>query len=471
MPISDSTFYQTRDQWLATMLSTLQSYIADAYIGEDGITYILFAVEAGQFEQLSLANQILLQECFPQTASFAALKLYGEMFNIPLLVGTPAIGTVTLSGSDGLVIPAGSLVGAPRGYGLDPITFSTDSDVTCASPGTPTPPTTAINVTAGNLNGSYEYAVTFVTATGETLQSVDSVAVAPVNQQVNLTAIPIGGTGTTSRRIYRQKNGIGAYSLVTTIANNTATTYTDNIADASVGASAPSVDTAHNVNMTATAVEAGANGNVVPGAISVLVNVPAGTLAVTNAAAFTDGSDDEDMEAYRARLMERIGDPNTGSASDLKSWAEAVPGVEMATVFPNDNLGTPTNGHVTVRISGPGAAVPDATVVANVLAALQAQDVANITIHVATFTPKVQNVTIDVTTDATHTLGDVTPSVQQAVADYIDEIPVGGTLYVAGLEWATFALPGIIDCNVTSPTTNQTSLNTEKFQVGTVTVV
>jgi uncharacterized phage protein gp47/JayE len=109
-------------------------------------------------------------------------------------------------------------------------------------------------------------------------------------------------------------------------------------------------------------------------------------------------------------------------------------------------------------------------VVTAVQTALDEQDVANITIHVATFTPKVQNVTIDVTTDATHTLADVQPSVIQAVADYIDNIPVGGTLYVAGLEWATFALPGIIDCNITSPASNQTSLNTEKFQAGTVTV-
>jgi uncharacterized phage protein gp47/JayE len=309
-----------------------------------------------------------------------------------------------------------------------------------------------------------------MTASGETLQSVDSVAMVPVNQQVSLTAIPLGGSGTTGRRIYRQKNGIGPYSLVTTINDNTTTTYTDNIADGSVGAAAPQIDTAHNVTVAATAVQAGANGNVAAGTVTILVNVPPGVIAVTNAAAFTDGSDDEDPEEYRARMMTRIGDPNTGSDSDLESWAEAVEGVEMATVFDNDNMGTPTNGHVTVRIAGPGAAIPSSTVIANVQAALDAQDVANITIHVTTFTPKVQNVTIDVTTDATHTLGDVTPSVQQAVTNYINEIPVGGTLYVSGLEWATFNLPGIIDCNVTSPGSNQTSLNTEKFQVGTVTV-
>lgn len=470
MPITDNTFYTTRDDWLAQMVTALQSSVSDAYVGEDGILYILFAVEAGQFEQLSLANQLLLQECFPQTASFASLKLYGQMFSIPLLVGLPATGQVTLTGTDGLVIPTGTQVGAPQSFGLDPIAFATGADITIPAPGVPVACAAAVNVTAGNLNGSYEYAITFVTASGETLQSPDAPAVTPVNQQVNLTAIPIGGPGTTQRKVYRQKNGTGPYQLVTTIANNTATTFTDNIADGSVGVNAPTADSAHNVTVAATAVNSGANGNVSAGAISILVSVPPGTLAVTNIAAFTGGSDDEDIEAYRQRLMTEIGDPRTGSDSDLASWAEEIDGVEQATVFDNDNVGTPTPGHATVRISGPGASIPSGTIVANVLAALQLQDVANITLHVATFTPKVQNITIDVTTDTSHTLTDVTPEVQAAVTTYINSIPVGGTLYISGLEASTFNLEGLIDCNVTVPASNVTSLNTEKFQVGTVTV-
>jgi uncharacterized phage protein gp47/JayE len=470
MPISSTTFFTTRDEWLADMIASLQSKVSDAYVGEDGVMYILFAVEAGQLEQMSMANQILLQECFPQTASFAALKLYGEMFNIPPLLGLPAVGQVTFTASDGIVIPEGTQVGAPRSFGLDPIIFVTNADVTVAAPGTPTAPSAAINVTAGNLNGSYEYAVTFVTASGETLQGPDAVAVTPVNQRVDLTLIPIGGTGTTARKIYRQKNGTGNYQLVTTLADNTTTTFTDNVADGSLGANAPTVDTAHNVTVNATALNSGADGNVAGGTISLLVNTPPGVIAVTNSAAFTNGSDDEDVEAYRLRLLERIGDPQTGSDSDLKSWAESVEGVEMATVFDNDNVGTPTPGHVTVRIAGPGASIPNAGVIAAVLAVLQEQDVANITVHVATFTPKVQNVTTDVTTDATHTLADVTPEVQAAVADFIDTIPVGGTLYVSGLVDAIYGLPGILDVVVSVPSSNQTSLNTEKFQVGTVTV-
>lgn len=469
-PIVNSSFYKTRDQILLEMIAAMQGAVPDVYVGDDGIVFILFQVEAAQFENAFLANQILLQECFPQTASGAALRLFGQMFNVPQLVGQPAIGQVTFHGVDGVAIPSGSIVGAPRAPGLDPLLFATTADTQIPTTGVPTAPTAVLNVAAGNLNGSYEYAVTFVTASGETLQSPDSVAVTPVNQKADLSAIPIGGADVTKRKLYRQKNGTGPYSLVVQINDNTTTTYTDNIADGSVGAAAPTVDTAHDITVNATAQKTGASGNVSVGTISLLVNVSAGITTVINAAAFTDGSDDEEIEAYRQRLLERIGDPNTGSVADLKSWAESIQGVEQATVFNNDNLGVATNGHVTVRIAGPAGAIPDAGVIAAVLALLQSYDIANITIHVATFTQVVKNVTCDVTTDATHTLGDVTPSVQQAVTDYIEGVPVGGVLYISGIVDSIYGLPGIVDVTVSVPGSNQTAAATEKFIAGTITV-
>jgi len=63
-------------------------------------------------------------------------------------------------------------------------------------------------------------------------------------QTIPLTAIPLGGTLVTGRKLYRRFNGAGTYKLVTTIANNTATTYSDTAANASLGADAPSSNTA-----------------------------------------------------------------------------------------------------------------------------------------------------------------------------------------------------------------------------------
>jgi len=101
---------------------------------------------------------------------------------------------------------------------------------------------------AGNVNaGAHRYLATFVTADGETQAGGVSAAVAvantAVNGQVELSAIPIGGSLVTARKLYRTAANGGTYLLLTTLANNTATTYTDNVADASLGASAPTTNT------------------------------------------------------------------------------------------------------------------------------------------------------------------------------------------------------------------------------------
>lgn len=104
---------------------------------------------------------------------------------------------------------------------------------------------------AGNVdNGAHRYGVTFVTADGETelgeVTAAITIADKTVNGQVSLTNIPLGGSFVTSRKIYRTVAGGSTYLLLTTLANNTATTYTDNIADASLGAQAPTTNTTVN---------------------------------------------------------------------------------------------------------------------------------------------------------------------------------------------------------------------------------
>jgi hypothetical protein len=54
-------------------------------------------------------------------------------------------------------------------------------------------------------------------------------------QRIPITNIPIGPAGVTGRNLYRRFNGAGVFRLVTTIANNTTTTYTDAVLNASLG--------------------------------------------------------------------------------------------------------------------------------------------------------------------------------------------------------------------------------------------
>lgn len=108
---------------------------------------------------------------------------------------------------------------------------------------------------AGNLtNGLYRYLATFVTADGETdpgqVSAAVSVADHTVNGQIALSAIPIGGSAVTSRKLYRTIAGGALYLLLATLADNTTTVYADNVADASLGAQAPVTNTTADPQLT-----------------------------------------------------------------------------------------------------------------------------------------------------------------------------------------------------------------------------
>ena len=111
--------------------------------------------------------------------------------------------------------------------------------VTVALPGTPV---------AGNVdNGAHRYRCTFVTADGETsggdISDVVTVSNKTVNGKVSVSAIPLGGSYVTARKLYRTIAGGSDYLLLTTLNNNTATTYTDNTADSGLGAGVPTANT------------------------------------------------------------------------------------------------------------------------------------------------------------------------------------------------------------------------------------
>lgn len=96
---------------------------------------------------------------------------------------------------------------------------------------------------AGNPNGILQYVVTFVVNGVESMYSAPA-SVTVTNHQVNLTAIPLGPSGTiggisyttSSRKIYRTTNGGSTFKLLATVAGNVTTTFTDNVTDGSLGA-------------------------------------------------------------------------------------------------------------------------------------------------------------------------------------------------------------------------------------------
>jgi len=111
-------------------------------------------------------------------------------------------------------------------------------------------PTATAGVASGDLDqtANYGYKVTYVTAFGETDASAAATVTTTTTGSVNLTAIPVSTNGNvSSRKIYRTIGGGAAYLLLATLSDNVTTTYTDTTADASLGAAAPTLNSAHSL--------------------------------------------------------------------------------------------------------------------------------------------------------------------------------------------------------------------------------
>lgn len=171
------------------------------------------------------------------------------------------------------VSPAGESSASPAGIGTitavnPPRTDGTDGGGAGPLAGVPT--------TGGSLvTGGYAYKVTYVTAAGETLPSSDGysgtsygvfIPMGSGTNKINLSRIPVSSDGrVTKRKIYRTKvngggTGFAAYFLLTTINDNTTTTYSDTTADTGLGAAPPSTDTASTGEMDLTSIVTGPSG-------------------------------------------------------------------------------------------------------------------------------------------------------------------------------------------------------------------
>jgi uncharacterized phage protein gp47/JayE len=93
------------------------------------------------------------------------------------------------------------------------------------------------------------------------------------------------------------------------------------------------------VSIPVTAAAAGSSSNVMAGAISLAVRPVPGITSIQNDAAITDGTDKEDDETYRERILEyyRAELLFVGCPADYVRWAKEVAGVGNAVCIPEWN--------------------------------------------------------------------------------------------------------------------------------------
>lgn len=192
---------------------------------------------------------------------------YGKVMGAAIQIPFPAVASL----ADGVAIATvQNKVHVPFAHRFRGAYGSIDS-ATVVTPGTdpsfdiyrhlPTPtsaPTVALADPADPglvTAGAHTYGVAFYNGAGITCPgptATVTVANASVNGKVELTNIPIGPVGTTGRKLYRSTISNTNLVLLDTITNNTATTYTDNIADASLGAAAVTINGAAATALAAT---------------------------------------------------------------------------------------------------------------------------------------------------------------------------------------------------------------------------
>lgn len=96
---------------------------------------------------------------------------------------------------------------------------------------------------AGNPNGAYTYKIVYVnSASVESNPSTASTTLTVASTKIEITSIPLApqSWGVSTRRLYRTVTSGSTFLRLTTLSDNTTTTYSDNTADASLGVAAPS---------------------------------------------------------------------------------------------------------------------------------------------------------------------------------------------------------------------------------------
>lgn len=151
------------------------------------------------------------------------------------------------------------------------------------------------------------------------------VANTTATNQIALSNIALGGAAVTQRKVYRTAADLAQLKLLTTIANNTATTYLDTLADASLGANVPTSDTS---GLTQPA------GQVLPGATTLPVAGTGPFQAGGGWAVIGNGEQVVRYTGLTGSTLTGIPASGTGSVTAAISYNSTVTAAPMLTGIP-----------------------------------------------------------------------------------------------------------------------------------------
>ena len=189
------------------------------------------------------------------------------------------------------------------------------------------------------------------------------------------------------------------------------------------------------VDVPASAVEAGASGNAIAGAIHLMSVYPVGITQCTNPEAFSGGSDEESDEKLRERVLE--------SYKRLPNGANAAFYEQEAMSFPN---------------------------VAAAKAVGRARGIGTVDVEVKAPTEKTVNMSAERTAEQGWTMQEITDAATAALQAYFTGERLGEAVYTAKLASILYGVEGVKNCHLLTPDEDVSVSATELPVLGTVTI-
>ena len=220
------------------------------------------------------------------------------------------------------------------------------------------------------------------------------------------------------------------------------------------------------VDVPAIAVEAGANGNAIAGAIHLMSVYPVGITQCENPEAFSGGSDEESDEKLRERVLEsykRL--PNGANAAFYEQEAMRFPTVASAkAVGRARGIGT-----VDVYVST-HAGAPEEKLLGEIAAALQKKREIAVDVAVKAPTERTIPVRAELTAEQGWTMQEITDAATAALQAYFTGERLGEAVYTAKLASILYGVEGVKNCHLLAPEADVSVSATELPVLGAVTL-
>lgn len=194
------------------------------------------------------------------------------------------------------------------------------------------------------------------------------------------------------------------------------------------------------IYIAAQAVKPGAQSNVLPGTVTMIVTPPAGVTDVINQSAFSGGADAESDDELRLRILEHIKNiPNGTNRAFYKNAAESFEGVHSAGVVPRGRGA----GTVDIYLAGKASAAGNA-LVKRVQEYMDSAREINVDVKVLPAQISAVSIYAAVQVRGGYEFEQVEKLCKEAVRAYFDMLGVGEDVRLSDVGEAIYHVPGVL---------------------------